>query len=423
MLSANYIRKWLREESDAIRKAVAVKGVSVDVDRALELDEQLLKGQQELDSLNAERKQLQRKGADPEAREQGRRVGERIKEIKSSLATLDEEFAELAFSLPYPPSEHSPIGPDDSANVEIKRVGEQRPMVMEHSDFLARRGWVDFEGARRVAGARSYAVRDALVILEQAVHQMVLRSAMREGFTPVFVPTLALESAFVGTGWFPAGQDEVYRLEGTDLFLSGTAEVPLLGLHEGEVLAEDDLPILYAGISPCYRKEAGSAGRDTRGLIRVHEFRKTELFVYCKNDVDESAAWHARLLAISEQLLVDLDLPYRIVETSTGDMGMGKFRMNDIEVWFPSQGRYREANSCSTLHDWQARRAGIRYKADRGTQFVHTLNNTAVATPRLLAALVENHLTDDGQLQLPAALRDQVEGSFGDLGLALFDES
>jgi seryl-tRNA synthetase len=194
-------------------------------------------------------------------------------------------------------------------------------------------------------------------------------------------------------------------------FIAGTSEVTLNYLHSGEILSEADLPIRYAGISTCFRKEAGSAGRDVRGLIRVHQFQKVEQYVMCRNDPQESARWHAQLLATAEEVLQELELPYRIVDCCTGDMGSGKVRMNDLEAWIPSEQTYRETHSCSTLHDWQARRANLRYRDARGEiRFCHTLNNTAVATPRLLVPLLENHQQADGSVHLPSVLRAYLGG-------------
>lgn len=230
-----------------------------------------------------------------------------------------------------------------------------------------------------------------------------------EGFEVLSVPSLVREEALYGTGHFPTGREDIYKMGTDDLYLAGTAEVVLTSLHRGEILEEGRLLLLYAGISPCFRREAGSAGQDVRGLLRVHQFFKVEQYVICVADAAESARWHARLLGIAEQLLQALELPYQIVECSTGDMGVGKYRMNDIETWVPSLGRYRETHSCSTLHDWQARRADLRYRDTEGrVQHVHTLNNTAIATPRLLVPLLENHQLPDGRVRVPAALRSHL---------------
>jgi seryl-tRNA synthetase len=228
---------------------------------------------------------------------------------------------------------------------------------------------------------------------------------------PISVPALVREEPLIGNGQFPAHREETYAIPADDLYLAGTAEVALVGLHAGEILDAKALPIRYAGISPCFRREAGSAGRDVRGLLRVHQFEKVEQFVICRADDEESDQWHAELLDAAEHLLQGLGLAYQVVEISTGDMGAGKYRMNDIETWMPSLGAYRETHSCSSLHDWQARRASIRYRDTDGTvKFAYTLNNTAIATPRLLAALVENYQTADQKVHIPKVLRPYLGG-------------
>jgi seryl-tRNA synthetase len=243
-------------------------------------------------------------------------------------------------------------------------------------------------------------------LLEQALMLWAQRIIAEDGFTLMTVPSLAKPQAFVGTGHFPGHEEEAYEIEKDGLYLAGTGEIALTSLHSGEILEAAQLPILYAGYSPCFRREAGSAGRDVRGLLRVHQFYKLEQYVICADDEEESARWHARLLANAERLLKALEIPYQVVETSTGDMGLGKFRMNDIESWVPSLGKYRETHSCSTLHDWQARRANIRYRGPDGkVRFAHTLNNTALASPRILVPLLENHQTEDGRVRLPEALQ------------------
>jgi seryl-tRNA synthetase len=231
------------------------------------------------------------------------------------------------------------------------------------------------------------------------------------GFTPITVPAIAREQAFLNQGQFPGHVEETYALPNDDVYLAGTAEVALTSLHSGEIVEGAKLPILYAGYSPCFRREAGSAGKDVRGLLRVHQFLKVEQWVMCEADEAQSAEWHAKLLGLAEQLLAALEIPYQVIETSTGDMGLGKYRMNDIESWVPSLGKYRETHSCSTLHDWQARRANLRYRdGDGKVRFAHTLNNTALASPRILVPLLENHQTADGRVRLPEAIRPLMGG-------------
>jgi seryl-tRNA synthetase len=307
----------------------------------------------------------------------------------------------------------APVG-DESANVTIRTWGEQPAFDFEpkdHVELLESRDWAEFSRARKASGERAYALKGEMVLLERAMLSYALDYLIELGLMPISVPALVREEPLIGNGQFPAHREETYAIPADDLYLAGTAEVALVGLHAGEILDAKALPIRYAGISPCFRREAGSAGRDVRGLLRVHQFEKVEQFVICRADDEESDQWHAELLDAAEHLLQGLGLAYQVVEISTGDMGAGKYRMNDIETWMPSLGAYRETHSCSSLHDWQARRASIRYRDTDGTvKFAYTLNNTAIATPRLLAALVENYQTADQKVHIPKVLRPYLGG-------------
>ena len=302
------------------------------------------------------------------------------------------------------------MGESEAHNIEVKKVGTPPSFSFsprDHIELLAMNDWAEFEKVAHICGPRSYSLKNEMVLLELAVHRLAMDKLMAKGFQLVSMPSLVREKALVGTGHFPEGRDQVYHLLEDQLYLSGTAEVQLNSLHAGEILKESQLPLLYAGYSPCFRREAGSYGRDVRGLIRVHQFMKVEQFVFCKNDPEESALWHQRLLETSEEVVAQLELPYRVVECCTGDMGTGKVRMFDVECWVPSENKYRETHSCSSLHDWQARRTNTRYRRgdDGRVTFCHTLNNTAVATPRTLVSLLENHQQKDGSLCIPKALR------------------
>jgi seryl-tRNA synthetase len=307
----------------------------------------------------------------------------------------------------------APVG-DESANRTIRTWGEQPAFDFEpkdHVELLESRDWAEFARARKASGERAYALKGEMVLLERAMLSYALDYLIELGLMPISVPALVREEPLIGNGQFPAHREETYAIPADDLYLAGTAEVALVGLHAGEILDAKALPIRYAGISPCFRREAGSAGRDVRGLLRVHQFEKVEQFVICRADDEESDHWHAELLDAAEHLLQGLGLAYQVVEIATGDMGAGKYRMNDIETWMPSLGAYRETHSCSSLHDWQARRASIRYRDTDGTvKFAYTLNNTAIATPRLLAALVENYQTADRKVQVPKVLRPYLGG-------------
>jgi seryl-tRNA synthetase len=413
-------KRFIRENPDAVREAVRVKGVDLDVDELLELDTANRKLQFEVDEAQAHKKAFAKQFAKAD---EARRA-----ELKAEYDAFDEQLASLRERLaqtttrlnglmlltPGIPWEGAPIGSDESANVTIREWGT-RPEFdftpLDHVELVEKRDWAEFARARNAAGERAYALKGDAVLLERAIHSFALDLLQRKDFTLISVPVLVKEAPLVGSGMFPKGREEIYELPADDLFLAGTAEVALVGLHSGEILDRKSLPIRYAGISPCFRREIGSASRDVRGLLRVHQFEKVEQFVICEADLDSSARWHQALLSTAEEILQALGLAHEVVECCTGDMGLGKYRMNDINTWFPSLDRYRETHSCSTLLDWQARRANVRYRDEDGTvKFAHTLNNTAVATPRLLAALVENYQTADAGVRVPEVLRPYLGG-------------
>jgi len=413
-------RREIRQNPDAVKDAVRVKGIDLDVDELLHLDHVSRKLQHELDQAQASRKSSSREFAQADEARRAELRAEHA-ELETHLRTLREQLAETTEKLqalmlltPMIPWAGAPVGPDESANVTIRTYRSPPEFdfqPLDHVELLERRGWADFTRARKVSGERAYALTGDMVLLERAVHAYALDLLRDKDFTLVSVPSLVREEALIGTGQFPAHREETYAITADDLYLAGTAEVALVGFHSGEILDHKSLPIRYAGISPCFRREAGSAGRDVRGLLRVHQFEKVEQFVICAADDAESDHWNEQLLGTAEQLLQGLGLAYEVVECSTGDMGAGKYRMNDINTWMPSLGAYRETHSCSSLHDWQARRANIRYRdADGTVRFAYTLNNTAVATPRILAALVENLQTSEAQVRVPAVLRPYLGG-------------
>jgi seryl-tRNA synthetase len=408
-------KRFIRDNPDAVKEAIRVKGIDLDVDELLHLDQLARKLQFEVDEAQARRKAFSREFAKAdedrraELRAEHADFDRQLSELRERLAETSARLQELLLLTPTIPWDGAPVGADESANVTIKTWG-QRPEFgfdpLDHVDILEQRGWAEFARARKVAGERAYALTGDMVLLERAVHSYALDLLRASDFTIISVPSLVKEAPLIGSGMFPKGREETYALPADDLFLAGTAEVALVGLHAGEILDFKRLPIRYAGISPCFRREIGSAGRDVRGLLRVHQFEKVEQFVICAADAAQSAHWHAELLSTAERILQDFGLHYEVVECATGDMGPGKFRMNDINTWFPSLDRFRETHSCSTLHDWQARRANLRYRDTDGTvRFAHTLNNTAVATPRLLAAIIENFQTADRGVRVPAVLR------------------
>jgi len=413
---------FIKANREAVERAIRDKGVDLDLDALLGLDAEVRAAKTEIEKLRAERNAVSAKFKDASAEEKAK-LGKQAKEAGARASTLEEglvnkeaELNALMLQLPGIPYEGAPVGPDESANVVIKTVGDPPKFAFEPLDHVAlieKNDWADLSRVTQVSGSRTYCLKGRLALLETKLMAWALDKIAAADFTPITVPAIAREQAFLNQGQFPGHKEETYEIPADDLWLAGTAEVVLTSLHSGEILEADRLPVLYAGYSPCFRREAGSAGKDVRGLLRVHQFVKVEQYVICEADDEQSAKWHATLLDLAEQLLAAMEIPYQVVETSTGDMGLGKYRMNDIESWVPSLQKYRETHSCSTLHDWQARRANIRYRgADGKVRFAHTLNNTALASPRILVPLLENHQTEDGRVKLPKALQELMGDEF-----------
>jgi seryl-tRNA synthetase len=418
MLALDYIKA----NRETVEKAIRDKGVGLDLDELLALDTQVRGLKTEIEALRAERNAISAqfpKAAPDEKAELGRKAkeaGARATALESELGGKEAALNALMLQLPGIPWEGAPVGPDESYNVVIRTEGQPPKFDFEPLDHVAlieKNDWGDLSRVTQVSGSRTYCLKGRLALLETKLMGWALEKIAGAGFTPITVPAIAREQAFLNQGQFPGHKEETYELPNDDLWLAGTAEVVLTSLHAGEIIENDKLPILYAGFSPCFRREAGSAGKDVRGLLRVHQFVKVEQYVVCEADDEQSANWHATLLQLAEELLQALKIPYQVIETSTGDMGLGKYRMNDIESWVPSLGKYRETHSCSTLHDWQARRANIRYRGSDGkVRFAHTLNNTALASPRILVPLLENHQTADGRVRLPKEMQELMGSEF-----------
>lgn len=413
--------KFIKENPEVVRKAIELKNVSLDLDDLLECERSLsvvrsqIERLQEMRNANAKKVAGAPKEERPTLIAKGREIASEIDQIKSSVLELEEKLKKFLYAVPNIPSLDAPIGKNEADNVEVKKWGAPKTFdfpFLNHVDLLEKNNWAELQRIANVSGSRTYALKNEMVLLEMALLQFALKKAISHHFQLVTLPALVREPALFGTGHFPDGRDQVYHLEADDLYLSGTSEVPLNSLHSGEILSEKELPLLYAGFSPCFRREAGSAGRDVRGLVRVHQFYKVELFVICKNDPEESFSWLNKLLSISEEIVQELELPYRVIECCTGDMGVGKVKMFDLETWVPSESKYRETHSCSSLFDWQARRSNVRYRNGEGkVEFCHTLNNTAIATPRFLVPFLENHQQKDGSIFIPKALRPFLDGS------------
>jgi len=413
---------FIRDNLGAVEKAIRDKGVNLDLDAVILAAAQVRGLRTQIDKLRTERNAISAsfKSAPPEERAalgaKAKEAGAKASELEKELAEHEAALQSLLLRVPNIPYEGAPVGPDESFNTVIRREGEPPKFDFEPLDHVAlieKNDWADLSRVTQVSGSRTYCLKGALALLETKLMGWALEKIADAGFTAITVPAIARTQAFLNQGQFPGHEEETYQLPNDDLWLSGTAEVVLTSLHAGEIIEGDKLPILYAGFSPCFRREAGSAGKDVRGLLRVHQFVKVEQYVICEADDAQSAQWHTKLLALAESLLADLEIPYQVIETSTGDMGLGKYRMNDIESWVPSLNKYRETHSCSTLHDWQARRANIRYRDAQGkVRFAHTLNNTALASPRILVPLLENHQTADGRVRLPKAIQQLMGRDF-----------
>ena len=416
MLSMDFIRANRADVERAIRD----KGVGIDLDALFALDAEVRGAKGEIETLRASRNAISArfKDAAPEDKAalgaEAKAAGARASALEEALSAKEAELRGLMMRMPGIPWEGAPIGPNEDSNVVIRTEGEVPNFAftpLDHVALIEQNGWAELSRIVQVAGSRTYCLKGRLALLETKLMGWALEQIAEAGFTPITVPAIAREQAFLNQGQFPGHVEETYALPNDDAYLAGTAEVALTSLHSGEILEAKQLPMLYAGFSPCFRREAGSAGKDVRGLLRVHQFLKVEQWVMCEADAAVSAGWHAKLLALAERLLTLMEIPYQVIETSTGDMGLGKYRMNDIESWVPSLGKYRETHSCSTLHDWQARRANLRYRDAEGkVRFAHTLNNTALASPRILVPLLENHQTADGRVQLPEAIRPLMGG-------------
>lgn len=408
--------KWVREHPDAVKEAGRKKRIpcAPNVDEFLAVDERLRELLPRVEGLRAEQKNGGRDlgSASPAEREV---VLARQKELKETIQALSVEERELKekreallLTLPNVPAPEVPEGLSDADNVEIKKWGTPRDFGFEpksHIDLGEALGIIDVERGVKVAGSRNYFLLGDALLLSEAVLRFALEHMIAKGFVPVEVPHLVRDPAMVGTAYFPGGEEQAYRCERDELNLIGTSEVSLTSLHQDETLALDELPKLYVARSVCFRREAGTYGKDTKGLYRVHQFQKVEQVVVDIADDERSKQHHQAILANSEEVLQALELPYRVVNVCGGDLGQPQIQKFDIETWMPSRGGYGETHSASRFHDFQARRLNIRYKdAEKKTRFCHTLNNTVAASTRMLIAILENWQNEDGSVTVPPKL-------------------
>ncbi len=399
--------QYIRDHSEQVKTAARHKNLNPEVvDQVLRLDEKRRDLLQQIESLRATKNRLTRDQVD-----QGRQLKKQLKDIEPELRRVEADFHDLLLQVPNPPASDVPVGTDETGNQVIKTWG-QTPQFdftpQSHDQLALKLDLYDSKRAVRIAGHRAFFLKHDLVLLERALLDYALAKMIHLGFTPMTVPWMVNREVLIGTGYYPWGEDDHYRTQ-DDQCLIGTAEVSLTAYHLGKTLSHRDLPIKLCGISPCYRREVGSYGKDTQGFFRVHQFNKVEMVVYTVADETETRTWHDQMLGISEEILQELNLPYQVLLMCTGDMGAGQRKKYDIETWFPGQKRYRETHSDSYFNDFQSRRLNIRYQAEDGTKkFVYTLNNTVAATPRLLAAILENYQQKDGTIRVPAVLQEKL---------------
>jgi seryl-tRNA synthetase len=387
-----------RSDPEAWRAALARKGASEDFDALMEADRRWLELVPKVDELRSRTKPT------PEQVEELKEVKGELQRLQGELAEAEAQRRELLERVPNPPDQSAPDGQTDEDAEEVRRVGEPPTFDFEprdHMDLVGGERGIDMEHGARLSGSRFAYRTGAVALLELALYRFALDRLTAEGFVPVLPPVLVREEAMYGTGFLPTEEVNIYRVERDELYLTGTSEVALAALHMGEILEAGSLPRRYAGYSTCFRREAGAAGKDTRGMFRVHQFDKVEMFVFCPSQA--SASEHERILGIEEDLVQALGLPYRVVNIAAGDLGAPATKKYDIEAWFPAQGRYREITSCSNTTDYQARRLDVRFRGVHGPELVHTLNGTAV-TARAMLAILENFQDASGSVTVPAAL-------------------
>ena len=407
--------KFLRENPDVVRASQKGRGENVElVDQILAIDEVKRAAVSEFETLRQEQNVLSKsvggaKGDEKSALlENAKALADKVKAADTKRSAIEEEAKQLLLQLSNLLDTEAPIGGEEDF-VTIEHIGTPRDFAKDgfepkdHVELGKLLGAIDTERGAKVAGSRSYYLTGVGALLEFALVNYAIQSALKNGFTPVIPPVLVNPAAMEGTGFLGQAAENVYRIEKDDVYLVGTSEVPLAAMHMDEILPADKLPLRYAGYSSCFRREAGTYGKDTRGIIRVHQFDKVEMFTFCKPE--DAKAEHARLLQWEKDFLTAMEIPFRVIDVASGDLGSSATRKFDIEAWIPTQGAYREVTSTSNCTEFQARRLNIRYKDSEGTKALATLNGTLVAIPRMIVAILENHQNADGTVNVPAALQ------------------
>jgi len=395
----------LKENIEILKLNISRRNLDVDIDLLIELNEERKKLRFEAEQKRSNQKELGKEiaNADKEKKEallnQASELSSEVKSLFEKVDQKDEEFLNQWIKIPNIISDSSPDGKSDSDNKEIKKIGDIKEIKnpKDHLEIASKLNLIDVEKASEVSGSRFAYLFGDLVKIEFNLVSWALNMLSEKGFTPTVPPVLVRENALYGTGFFPDDAEQVYEIPNDDLFLVGTSEVPLAALHTNEILNIKELPIRYAGFSTCFRREAGTYGKDTTGIFRVHQFDKVEMFSFC--DPSKSEEEHEFILSVEEELLQALEIPYRVVDVCAGDLGASAAKKFDIEAWIPSQNTYREVTSCSNTTDYQARRLNIRAKNEEKTSVLHTLNGTAIAVGRILIALMENNQNEDGSVE------------------------
>ncbi|HOS88105.1 MAG TPA: serine--tRNA ligase [Candidatus Pacearchaeota archaeon] len=406
--------KFIRDNPDVVKEAVRKKGIDFDVDKLLKVDQERRRLIQSIENLRKIKNQANKEIQNAKDEVHRLMIITQMQELdrnsdneEKQLKEVEQEYEQLMLLVPNIPDESVPEGQSDADNIEIKKWGKIPQFtfpIKDHIQLAKELDLIDFERGVKVAGFRGYFLKREALMLCLAIWQYALELLIKKGFIPMGAPSLVKPEALIGTGYLPQAKDEVYATS-DGMYLAGTSEVALMNYYANEILSEDDLPIKYAGFSPCFRTEIGSYGKDTQGILRVHEFMKIEQVVLCRNDKEESVSFHEEITHNAEEILQGLELPYHIVVNCAGDLGLGQVKKYDIECWVPSQNKYRETHSSSYFFDFQTRRLNIRYKTKSGEiKYAHSLNNTGIATPRILIPLLENNQQKDGSIKIPKVL-------------------
>lgn len=406
--------QFIRENPQKVKEAATAKNMSVDIDKLLTLDKKRRQLLAEVEKLRMARNetaaQMKSGTPSPELIAEGRRIKETLTELESELEPTETEFITLLNEVPNIFSEDTPIGGEE-ANKPVAHWGEaHKKHVKDHLTWLEQRDLVDFERGAKVSGSKFYFSKGDLASLEIALNQYALQKGIQHGFTPMLVPNMVNSEVIGGTGYAPRGEErQIYSIENEDLHLIATSEIPLTAYHKDEIIDVNQLPLLYVAWSPCYRMEAGAYGKHNRGIYRVHQFYKVELYVFC--EPEQSNKWHEELLKIEEEILQELEIPYQKLAIASGDLGAPAYKKFDLEYWSPVDNAYHELTSCSNVTDYQARRLNIRFRNSSGEiRYVHTLNGTAMVSSRGPIAIIENHQQDNGSVKIPKVLRPFMGG-------------